>query len=590
MSQETLVLQAIAAFGPELLKEIKNLGKDGYNKISSSFELNVKKYLDKRQDRVSKVKTLIHSNDPVSFYQIYEPLKARLLGHSTFVYEAEDLFKIHSLFTVFGPAGCGKTTFLKHIANSCINSKIALPVTILLRNIETDNFNFMDLIVEDTFNSIPLNEIEVLMARGRLAIFLDGYDEAKDKIRSKILREIKRLTKEFPEIKIILSTRPGNNLKYLEGFHNVEIESFDKAQSLSFVGKQLFKREHTNKKKIIELVDSGFFKKEVRDYLTNPLLLNIFIVTMDHKLEVPENIQEFYSRVLDALFYKHDQDTKPSFNREFRTNLTNTQLLVFLQKFSFVSHLSSRYSFTTNVVDETSRQIGLGYGSTFEKQDLIYDLESSLCLWTENDSRYQFSHRSLQEFLACQHVMSLGSNSKKDFYKNIFSEKYFSSEMSNYKWSHDFLLSSDVYDFVLFFELYNLSEACKFLDMFTGKDLTQKNLLSHLIVDFDEVEINFSLQFYRLAKYCSGELYNYLFEISDVFHAAEMIKNMNLPNFGRPTKERLIFYLAAELESYEIELEIRKAGISLARIVEEKKELIKNLKRSEKDLFKYIKR
>ena len=57
-------------------------------------------------------------------------------------------------------------------------------------------------------------------------------------------------------------------------------------------------------------------------FASNPLLLNIMLLTYDNYADIPEKLHLFYSNAFETLYIKHDA-TKGGYKREFKTKLSS---------------------------------------------------------------------------------------------------------------------------------------------------------------------------------------------------------------------------------------------------------------------------
>lgn len=588
INYEAASLAIISGFAVEIYKDVKSLGDKLGTIISNQIQADIGNYLKERTDRNIRVKTLIHSSIPVDFYSIYEPLGVYTERYRLDLFDCKDVFKNGKYFTFFGAAGCGKTTFFKHLELDCINNKVGIPVTLFLRTIKHLDFVFLDLIKEELkIDSIDV--VNILLKRGKIVLFLDGYDETSTAIRKRFIGQLRHFTKQYPEIKILISSRPGSGIKFFEEFINLNMNSFTVDQSLSFVRRQLFNKEPIHVSKICSLVEQGMNRKEISEYLHNPLLLNIFMVTMDHKHEIPDNINDFYQRILDALFFKHDQESKPDLDREFKTKLTNSSLTDFLNRFSLITHMKSTYSFGAGEVDTFARLVDKNnFGKTYQRQDLIYDLECSVSLWTEVDGRYQFAHRSLQEFLACREVLSFPESQKEKFYTGPLYVKVFSDEQDNFRWTDEFLEKTDSLNYIKFFKLINLRRTENLLRQHVRQRSDLKDFIDSLVLGFEEFGIIFDSDFYLLLRYSSSNLMKLLSSIEIKYLNSEFPKDIENDHIQNPSNAIILEYLSQELDEFDIDLDLKESLRVLSLIISETEDKLKKLSESYDDILNLI--
>ena len=118
-----------------------------------------------------------------------------------------------------GEAGSGKSTLLQWLAvNYARNSFVQqnsdndyLPILIELKKTDPDNHSLQEAIakiMEDEDINQPEGWLSSLLKAGKVVLLLDGVDEIKREYRDSILDWIDELRKKYPNIKIVISSRP----------------------------------------------------------------------------------------------------------------------------------------------------------------------------------------------------------------------------------------------------------------------------------------------------------------------------------------------------------------------------------------------
>ena len=89
--------------------------------------------------------------------------------------------------------------------------------------------------------------------------------------------------------------------------------NLDDKEIFSFVKKQISDSEKELAEKIIKAINH-IDNRSYRTFLSNPLLLSMFILTFQSYSEIPKKRSDFYKQVLDTL-YVHDSVSKLSIVR-----------------------------------------------------------------------------------------------------------------------------------------------------------------------------------------------------------------------------------------------------------------------------------
>jgi hypothetical protein len=177
------------------------------------------------------------------------------------------------------------------------------------------------------------------------------------------------------------------------------MEPFNKKQVLSLVSKMRY--DKTTKNEFSRLVRESLFETH-REYLSNPLLATLMLLTFDQGAEIPTRMHTFFERAFDVLFYKHDATKETSFRRKFKTALAIDDFRSIFATFSAFTYLDHGSSFTHPQALNCASG-ALEYNESSEKADaLISDLCTSVSILIREGDNYNYIHRSMQEFFVAQ--------------------------------------------------------------------------------------------------------------------------------------------------------------------------------------------
>lgn len=425
--EEKILESVVTTFTKFLLDESKSLLSEGLDKFKDELKQfigkDLNKYLIKKKDKYSKIKTLLRGNTPVYLYDVYFPLKLVKDSEIISTDSISSLFSECNYITIIGDAGSGKSTLVKHLFLSSIKEKYKIPVLIELRYLNDDDRSISDYIKETaSMNKLSVNSeiLERLLEEGRFVFFLDGYDELESKTKKKAIKNLNEFIDIYNDNSFLLTTRPFSNIEQLSLFHNFEMKDLDmeSGEIKGFIFKQL-NDEHEIADKIYKSIQSSH-SLYIVSFLKNPLLLSLYILTFQSYASIPDKKYIFYRRVVNALFSEHDSKTKLGFVREKVSGLNQEQFEYVLKIFSFLSYFESQFNFERDYVYGKLKLIkSKNLKIDFENNKFINDLKSAIALWVDDDGELSFTHRSLQEFFAALFITELNSQENKRVYQKI---------------------------------------------------------------------------------------------------------------------------------------------------------------------------
>ncbi|MBK7762041.1 MAG: NACHT domain-containing protein [Bacteroidetes bacterium] len=396
--------------------------KDDFIQI---FLNGISDYIDNYYDRYYKTKTFIYRDEKVNFYDIYYPVTIKNTKN-----EAVNIIDIIALFekirflTIIGTAGSGKSMLMKYIFLETVKTHSKIPIVVELRNLNDFDGTITDYIYKIlTKNKLAANEkiIEQLLSEGKYLFLFDGYDEIYSTSKDKITNELEEFIDNFNMNCFILTSRPGANAESLQRFDNFYVQPLDTKQINEFVHLQF--KNHDNLESVGKIISVINKEKdnEYTEYLSNPLLLSMFIFTFNSYPELPRSKSKFYWNVFDTLCTKHDAFTKKGFwLHERKSKLLNEDFEKILQWFSYISIFSGKYNFDQAFLKSNLILIKDKLKLICSIDDLVYDLTVSISILIQDGTEFTFPHKSLQEYFTALLISNLNRNQKEEIYTKKF--------------------------------------------------------------------------------------------------------------------------------------------------------------------------
>lgn len=392
-----------------------------WNKISKFFlDLDAKesiryktayeKYLTNTRRKNSKIKTIIYRRVPKDIYSFYECIGVSYNGKSIDTRRISNLFHLGNKVIVTGTGGVGKSMLFKHLFLNTIEETTCIPVLLELRGfniIDTKEVSLYESIYKALCdNGFELNKdhFEYSMKEGAYIIFLDGYDELNRDKTGKITSEIKSLTEKYGNNKFFLSSRPSDAFIGWHDFCEVQTQKLTKEQALSLIKKIEFDKavKETFYKELNEHLYARY-----ESFASNPLLLNIMLLTFQKHASIPERLNDFYEEAFVTLFNVHDA-TKDSYVRDIRCGLGCEDFKYVFAYICFKSYFNDEYEFSEARLRNYLEQAKIKLGRiNFCVEDFQDDLTLSVCMLVKEGLSYRFSHRSFQEYFAAWYTCKL---------------------------------------------------------------------------------------------------------------------------------------------------------------------------------------
>ena len=395
--------------------------KTAWNKIEKFFkDLNAKdsirykdayeKYLVNTEQKVSKIKTIIYRRAPKELYSFYECTGVRYNGNTINTENINDILKIGNKIIVTGTGGIGKSILFKHLFLNTIAETAYIPVLIELRSFnryDTKDISIYTAIYKCLVdNGFELNEeyFEYSLKEGAYIILFDGYDEVNRDKTEKITREIRSLSEKYGKNKFLVSSRPSEEFIGWNDFCEVETLKLNKQQALNLVKKLEFD----------EVVKDIFYKKldrtlynKYESFASNPLLLNIMLLTFQKHASIPERLNDFYGEAFVTLFQSHDA-TKDTYVRDIRSGLGCEDFKLVFAYICFKSYFNEEFQFAESCLRVYIQQAREKFDRlNFTVENFQKDLTQSVCMLVKEGVDYRFSHRSFQEYFAAVYTCKL---------------------------------------------------------------------------------------------------------------------------------------------------------------------------------------
>lgn len=340
----------------------------------------------------------------------------------------EKLIESGKSCVLLGDPGSGKTTTMKRLARRLItrpheieNDIFDFPIVIFGRDIDQDSdlfdllfktFGFSlrnDFLEQDDSSRqwAKLKDVETakavssLLMEAKVALFIDGIDEADIAVRSKLVSDMQKLADIMMNGRVFASCRSGD-WNYSTPFNIYEICPLEESDISSIV--DAWSKNPDDLKAQL----SGI---AYRDLLDRPIFLCMVVIIHDQIGSLPEQSIDVYTALTNLMIEKWDsqrgirrQSKYDDFqhNRKYRFLCSlSYETLIVLGAQRFDSHkLKAAYS-----------RIHRSFGLPAEDADyVVQELEGHTGLIVQSGfGHFEFSHLTIQEFLAADHLVGMST-------------------------------------------------------------------------------------------------------------------------------------------------------------------------------------
>lgn len=434
-------------------KETKfHLEKQKLNDISGKLEIKI--------ENIKKVKTIYKGDEAIDLNLFYYP---PYINSDKGYIKAETIEDISlKNFVIEGVAGQGKSILLRYLTYREYQGEKRIPIFIELRklNEKAEILSHIKEAISSWVFSVSDELLNWVLKSGKIVLLLDGFDELKEKDVSNVIKDLESISQQYPQTQIVITSRPDNAIQSSNFFKVLSIRPYDDDEIIGLIRK-LVDDEDSFDNLLNALQESPL---KVDELLKTPLMVTLFVMTYRAKLIIPDSLSKFYEELFSVLIYKHDR-TKPGYQREFKSNLNESELQEWFEILCFISKNENKLIFNSR--QDLLECIKKSITKKFPKEDpsaLLEDISKNLCLIIRDGNNYSFIHRSIQEFFVASFFKKRPQDLAEQTYKLLDekgkkykSEIRFLSEIDSYRYKKYLLKPS----LECFFEIYPNLESFK---------------------------------------------------------------------------------------------------------------------------------
>lgn len=358
------------------------------------------------KNRCSSVKNIIYRGTPANLRDLYVNINFAIDENEVTDDTLQDAILNRKKIIISGRAGFRKTMFMKWSTLNIIESHAQhqlYPIFFELRNIDEKHAEmpFESILFDNSASSKDKSTFQqfiIGLQRGFFLITLDAFDEINPKFRERVLQNLTRFIRDYPECGIVLSTRPDDQIESIEEFSVYRSLSMNQAQIIEVISKIDF--DDTIKTNLISKLNSGYFERN-KDFLISPLMATIMLLSFSNSADIPNRQTLFYKEAFESLYLRHDVH-KGSFRREYHSKLQIDQFEKVFSVFCYNTLRENELEFDYTKLIARFRQ-ALGYfGHEVDPEEFAKDVIHVASLIVKDGNQYEFSHKSFQEYFAAR--------------------------------------------------------------------------------------------------------------------------------------------------------------------------------------------
>lgn len=419
---EAILSVGLESFGTLLTNLATEHAKRVSEKDPERVKTDLRPHIEATYRKCSTIKTLLNPYSPANFLSIYATQRFRLDKRVVDQYDLVTFIRSPQNNVILtGTGGSGKSMFFRYLWLSLFErSEGRVPLFIELRNLnsfsQSDVTTYLFHSLTQGSARMSKRDFERRLARGDFIILFDGFDELAHERREPTQKGIMALAENYPDLRIIVSSRPDDRFASWTSFHVVSVAPLEKRDVLELIEKAEF--DPSFKERFHKRVKADLFDKH-SSFLSNPLLASMMLLTFSHNLDIPDKMHLFYDQAFEALYQRHDSHKPGGFKREFKTALSEDTLKRLLSYFCLVSYYDQRFTFERqDALDYVSKAAMLEQCNV-NPTEYLHDMDESVCLLVREGLTYTFSHRSFQEYFAAYCLSRVTTKKFEEFIKRF---------------------------------------------------------------------------------------------------------------------------------------------------------------------------
>lgn len=402
------VKKILGKYADPIINKIAEISKGEWEKFKVDFDLAFIEYINNAYEKYSKIKTILYRTEPKYIYDFFEiPFLQKSHSEEFAVDSVDNILDISNFVIIQGTGGIGKSTLMKHLFINELEKKDLIPIFIELKDINDleKGYDIYDIVfnkLDSLGGNVGKKYLEYALKSGCFLFLLDGYDEILTAQKDYFFKQLDVFCDKYPQNYYIISSRPYSEFIEFQRFTVLSTNPLSKIQAMDLIGKLEFDKDI--KERFINALDENLYERH-KSFASNPLLLNIMLLTYDNYAEIPEKLHLFYANAFETLYSKHDA-TKAGYRRELKSELSYDSFKKIFSYFCFITYAQAKTEFSYDELVAFLKKVSINK-LTFNIEWYIFGLVNSLCVLYKEGLHYKFAHRSFQEYFTALFLKEL---------------------------------------------------------------------------------------------------------------------------------------------------------------------------------------
>ncbi len=344
-----------------------------------------------------------------------------------------------------GIAGQGKSILLRYLCSVELARGEYIPIFLELRRVS--HSESLKKRIFTAFEGLGLtvdNEIfEALAISGKLVLLMDAFDEVPDDLQTRVLTEIEDLITTRPSIRVIVTSRPHQNIRFSNYLNVVRLDNIQGDEYKTVIKKLASGQEWADT--LIEHIRSR--ARHIRGLLCTPLIVTLLVLSYKSFKELPTKLSDFYDSLFQTLLQRHD-GTKPGFRRMRSCILDDGQYRQVFEALCILAKKARQQSFSAESIFSLSLLALQQCALRENPLSYIDDIINVTCLIVRDGEEHRFIHKTVQEYYTASYIRKKAEAWAIKFYGRVMKildnswgqELEFLSEIDSYRYNKYYLL------------------------------------------------------------------------------------------------------------------------------------------------------